>query len=154
MYSRRFVLASLPIWLALLAGCSQVAKATSDASIIADGISAILPVVQGMVGVSQGTIAAVQSAVVRVKSAASVLETAVGQPAQMAASELAAGIATVNAATAGLTLPGWVSTALQAAQTLLPLVLSLAGVALGGPSPTDESVANARKTLQFAASQR
>ncbi len=160
MISRRALLTlSASASVAALAACTAgqqaiVSKVTSDASVIADGISAILPVVQGVVGISAGTVAAVQGAVAKVKAAASVLENAVGSTAQTAASELSAGVAVVNAATTGLQLPGWVPAALQAAQTLLPIVLSLAGVALGGTMPTEAAVANARATLQFAATQR
>lgn len=139
----------------LLSACNpaQITKVLSDADMIAQGVQAILPVVQGVVGVSASTVAAVQGAVQRVQAAANVLQSAIGSAGQSAANDLAAGVHVLQLATSGLTLPGWVPAALQAAQTLLPLVLSAAGLALGAGVPSAAAVESARATLRFAAAQ-
>lgn len=140
---------------ALLSACNsaQITKVVSDADMIAQGVQAILPVVQGVVGVSASTVAVVQGAVQRVQTAANVLQSAIGSAGQSAASDLAAGVHVLQLATSGLALPGWVPAVLQAAQTLLPLVLSAAGLALGAGVLSQAEIDSARATLRFAAAQ-
>jgi len=151
--SRRQIFAFIPIGLALATtGCAQLSKVTSDADTIANGVAAILPTIQAITGLSASVVAKVQAGIAVLKSAAASLSGAVAGGATTASQQLAAGLSAVTGALNGVNVPPWVSTVLSAAQTLLPVALQLAGVALAGPPSDGKATAQARAVLVAAAS--
>lgn len=141
--------AILPI--GYVVGCAEVAKVTSDADTIAGGIAAVLPAIQAISGISTSVVAKVQSGISAVKAAAAVLASATGAGAATAAQAVAAGVSAITTALQGFTLPSWVSTVLSSAQTLVPLVLQVAGVIMAGEMPDPKAITQARAVLMAAA---
>ena len=155
MMNRRTILTTalmLPIGY-VVQGCASIPQVVSDANIIADGITAILPTIQALTGLGGGAYQTVLNAVNAIKSAASTLATATGQAAITAATAIPTAISTIAAAIANFKVPSWVSTVISAAQTVAPVIIAALGVlprmAEGGG--TGLTVAQARGILIAAA---
>lgn len=120
-----------------LGGCA-VSQIASDATIIANGVSAVLPTIQTLVGAGSAVYTTVTNAVAAVKSAAATLSSEVGGGVTSAGTALKAGVDAIAAALANFTLPAWVSTVIQAAQTLAPVaagLITLAATPAGAMTP-------------------
>lgn len=134
-----------------LAACPELSKVASNAQVIADGVSAVLPTIQQVIGIKEDVVRRVTEIVAGIKSAAAALEGATGQGAMTLAQQVAVGVGALQKAVSGLTLPSWVSTVIQAAIQLAPVVLQVAGVVLAGPAPDPRATAQARAILVAAA---
>jgi hypothetical protein len=135
-------------------GCAEEQAVLSDATTIANGISAILPTIQTITGISNNVVNTVETGITAVKAGATALGSAIAGGATSAAQQVANGVSVVTTALSGITVPSWVTSVLQAAGTLVPLVLQVAGVALAlNPAaiPSAQDATVARAILQAAA---
>lgn len=142
---------SLP-GVAWLGGCSQVSQIASDATTIANGVSAVLPTIQTLLGAGSTAYTVVTNAVASVKAAAAMLSSEVGGGVTTAGTALKAGVDAIAAALANYTLPAWVSTVIQAAQTLAPVAIGLISMAATPPGAMTPAQARAILTAAAAAS--
>lgn len=143
--------AALPL-AAGLAACSAVTAAVpqvvDDVNSVAAGLNGILPSLTTIAGVAAQTVTKIQGLVGEAQTIAS----QVGQVVSpSAATGLAGVVGDVVTALTGAALPPWAGAVLSAAQALLPVILTAAGVALAGPPPA-MSAAQARAVLKAAAS--
>ncbi len=146
------VAAFLPIGY-VVHGCASVSQITSDANIIADGISAILPTIQSLTGLAGGAYQTVVNAVNAIKSAAATLSSATGGVAIDAAQAISASIATIASALSNFKVPPWVSTVISAAETVAPIIIQALGVLprMAEGHSTGLTAAQARGVLVAAA---
>jgi hypothetical protein len=127
-------------------GTTSVATVASDSSLVASGFSAILPFLTTLANIPASLVTTIQNGIATVQSAAASLTASNGAGASLAQT-LASGVSSVVSSLSNFTVPSWVTTILSAAQTLLPLILSVAGVALAAAAPDPRAVAAARAAL-------
>lgn len=131
-----------------LAGCQGLSNAVAKLPQWAEDAQTIgnaLGTVAGVVGTIQGIPATVVSTVQNAVSTAQRFAAQIGSAASSAGSNVAGLVSSFSGAVAGaisslagVSVPPWVSTALSAVTTLMPTILSVAGVVLAGPSaPSD-----------------
>lgn len=129
---------------------------TDDINQLAAGLSGILPDVKAVTGLAAGAVTTVQNSVAKVKDLAAQVAAAVKGGVTLAApiiSQIASAVGAISGTLSGsgVALPSWVSTVLLAAKTVLPIALSLAGVALAAPPSTGMTASQARAILSAAA---
>lgn len=153
MNRRQLLTASVLLPILTDVGCAQISQAESDATTIANGVAAILPTVQTLTGISQNVVNSVTKGIAAIKAGATSLASSAVNAASTAGQEVAAGVAAVNAALSNVSVPSWVSTAVSAAETLVPILLQVAGVAAApAPAPPGSmTVAQARAFLKAVA---
>ncbi len=154
VFSRRNLLratAVLPI--GYVVGCTQLATVVSDATTIANGLSAVLPSIETVVGIGTVAAAKINTIISSIQSAASALTSATAGTGALLAQQIAAGVGALTSAVSGFALPSWVMTVVQAAGTLVPLVLQVAGVALAD-APTDPKAIDQARAVLIAAAAR
>lgn len=167
--SRRSLLATVTTVMAGLglAGCGVLTSATTqisgdaqqvtdDINNVANGLAGVLPNVQSITGVASSVVTGIQNGVAQIKSLAATVSTAVKSGIQTAApyiSQIAGLVGTISSSLTGMgaSVPSWVGDVLTAAKTILPIALSLAGVALAGAPSTGMTAAQARSILAAAA---
>lgn len=131
-------------------------QVTDDINQVAAGLAGVLPNVQAITGAAASVVTGIQSGVAKIQSLAAAVSTAVKSGIQTAApyiSQIAGLVGTISSSLSGMgaSVPSWVGDVLAAAKTLLPIALSLAGVALAGVPSTGMTAAQARKILAAAA---
>lgn len=132
----------------------SVSQLASDANTIANGITAVLPTIQTITGLSTEAAAQVTKAITAIQAGAASLAGAAASGASAAAQAVAGGVSAISSALSSYSVPSWVSTVLSAAETLVPLVLEAAGVALAANPAAPSSgmtPAQARAILTAAA---
>ena len=152
MISRRALLTAVVGAPAALAACQSngpsLSQLAQDVQTIADGVATILPMIQGVQGISASVIAKIQSGIADLKRVATDVTGGTTSTVQSLANDIPSMIAAI----AGIKVPSVVTTILNAASALLPVVLSLAGVVLAGPTaPPVMTADQARLVLRGAA---
>jgi phage-related protein len=135
---------------------SDADQVTADINSVANGLAGVLPNVQAITGVAASVVTTIQNGVAQIKSLAATVSTAVKNGIQTAApyiSQVASLVGTISSSLTGMgaSVPSWVTDVVTAAKTVLPVALSLAGVALAGAPSTGMTVAQARAILAAAA---
>lgn len=168
IYTRRNLLTTITAVMAGLglAGCgvattaitqlsSDAQQITDDINNVANGLAGVLPDVKAITGGAAAVVTKIQDGVAKIKALATTISTAVKSGAQTAApyiSQIASLVGTISSSLTGMgaAVPPWVGDVLVAAKTLVPVALSLAGVAMAGPT-TGMAPAQARSILTAAA---
>lgn len=137
-----------------LVGCgitgNTIPQFVTDANTVANGLAAILPGLTTVTGMTAATITKVQGYITEAQNLAAELASAAtaGGTSLVATVSNFAGV--VGNAVSSLTgIPG-LSKAISAASSLLPVILSAAGIVLAGPPP-QMPAAQARAILLAAA---
>jgi hypothetical protein len=139
-FSRRHLIGASAAALALVgAGCSgnatqDLATAAQDAITIANGLQGVLVQLATVPGMSAGVLAQIGVYVSDIKAAAASLQAASSTAAPGLVSQIEAAVNAVISAAAALPLPPPISTALQAAAILLPIIETAVGMIVQ-PSP-------------------
>lgn len=150
--NRRHILSAAAALPLAACGTATVQQIVSDADVIANDVTALLPDIKSIVGMTDSTFATISTAVASVKSGLGVVETAVGAGLTTVQSQVQTGMAAVSAALSGFKVPAWVNTILGAAEAALPFVLKIAGVSPGAAKPGGLTYPQAMKILRGAAS--
>lgn len=133
---------------------------TNDINTITAGLAGVLPNVQGITGAGAAIVADIQAAIAKGKTLAAQVSTAVQNGVSKAApivNEVAGVVGAIASDVAGLgnlgiNVPSWVADIVLAAKTLVPIALTLAGVALADAVvATGMSADQARLILRAAA---
>lgn len=167
--SRRKLFATVSTVMAgiALAGCdifqnattqvmTDAQQVTDDINSVANGLAGVLPNVQTITGAAASVVTSIQDGIAKIKALAANVSTAVKSGIQTAApyiSQIAGLVGTISSSLNGMgaSVPSWVGDVLTAAKTILPIALSLAGVALAGAPTTGMTASQARKILAAAA---
>ena len=150
MDRRALLIGTAALPLAGMSACQTVSTVASDATLIADGITNVLPTIESLVGISTAVVTKITSTVTAIKSAAAAVEGQVGGAAVSAATTIDGGVSDIVAALANFKLPAWVTNILQAAVTLAPVVMQEVG-ALVPLAPEPAAVNQARAILRAVA---
>lgn len=141
-----------------VAGCAALQTVSTpqfvnDMNAIASALSTIMPDLATVTGISSSVVAKVTGLVTTAKTLAGQVAASVGSGASTVgalASNFGSVISGITGAL-GVNVPGVWGTVLQAATSLLPLILSAAGVALAGPSAPAMQPTTARAILAAVA---
>ncbi len=133
--SRRALLSSLPVLtiVGVLPGCAgfSISQTSSDISMIAKGVKAILPLIQAVTGVGSKVYNKIAAVVAEIESLATSNTTAVGTTVW---SNVGSSLKTIVGLLVGLAVPSWVNTVLNAAVALvtsyLPSLAASAGIGM------------------------
>jgi hypothetical protein len=142
-----------------IAGCTTAQTQTinqvvDDVNTLAGGVAAILPSLTTITGFAADTVAKVQGYIANIEGVASQVASVASQGASAVAplvSNLGSLVSSIYVALGGSSLPSSVSLILQAAQALLPVILTAAGIALAPAAAPSMSAAQARLVLRAAA---
>lgn len=153
--------------LGLLAGCSTAAdigqtaqqvtttvnQVGQDVQILTDGLSKTLSNLNTITGVGASVVTSVQGWLADAQQVAAAVVSATADGVRGLVTNLASDVTSIVNALRPSTgsLPALVTTVLQAAQTILPVILGAAGIPFAGPN-TGMSVTQARLLLKAAAS--
>lgn len=119
-----------------LAGCAGIASVVavapqiaSDAALIADALTAVLPTIRTLTGLAGGALNTVESVIAMIKGTAAQLAGATTTTATSLVQALGGGVGTIAGLLGGLPLlPGVVSTVISAALGLLPAIEQAVGI--------------------------
>lgn len=141
----------------VLANCGSLtlSQVETDIQTIANGVAAIpsslLSDAAAIAGVTSATITAVKGYVADIGAIAADVGAAAASTLAVPATALSKDIAALVTALTGVKVPAFVTTILDAATSLLPTVLTVAGIALAPAAPLPMSPARARAVLLAAA---
>jgi ABC-type transporter Mla subunit MlaD len=125
----------------IAAGCStiqtQLPQFVTDMNTIAAALQSVLPQIQTLTGLPAATLATIQSAITTAQNAAAQVASTIAAGTTTGINGLISGFGSAVSTVAGLiggNAPGFIGTLLTAVQTLLPAILSVAGIALAPPA--------------------
>lgn len=142
--SRRHLLGTVALGgvAASAVGCAQLSTTASqlvtDANTLASGLAGIAPSLSTITGAAASTITTVQGWIADAQAVAQKIATA-AESGLAAVAPLASQMGSLVNSIVGtlgggaVTVPSWLQTVLTAAQTLAPIILSAAGIALAAP---------------------
>lgn len=154
MHRRTLLAGATALAATTLAACATgtptPATVAQDVTLIATAFTKVLPNFVSIAGISSATTATVNQAIVDLQAAAAAVSGAdTTVSAQPVVARVEADVGAVIAVLAGLPLPGPISTVLEAAAVLLPVIEAAVGIAAAaGTAPGTLTPAQARAALQ------